>query len=106
MSDSQEKWDFAEDSWQVGLDIYPLKSRIGEVKTLAGVVELADTIDLGSIAARRAGSSPVSGTYKWLRTIEPARANFALGGFFFFSVRSLHATLVIGKDFRPYLLTN
>ena len=29
---------------------------------LAGVVELADTIDLGSIAARRAGSSPVSGT--------------------------------------------
>ena len=62
MSDSQEKWDFAKDSWQVGLDIYPLKSRIGEVKTLAGVVELADTIDLGSIAARRAGSSPVSGT--------------------------------------------
>lgn len=27
----------------------------------AGVVELADTLDLGSSAARRAGSSPVSG---------------------------------------------
>ena len=48
----------------------------------------------------------LSPVLKWSRTIEPARANFALGGFFFFSVRSLHATLVIGKDFRPYLLTN
>lgn len=36
---------------------YPLESGV-----LAGVVELADTQDLGSCAARREGSSPFSGT--------------------------------------------
>jgi hypothetical protein len=33
------------------------------------VVKLADTIDLGSIAAMRAGSSPVSGTLQDLQDL-------------------------------------
>ncbi len=32
-------------------------------QTLAGVVELADTLDLGSSASRRGGSSPSTRTY-------------------------------------------
>ena len=35
-------------------------------QALAGVVKLADTLDLGSSAARRAGSTPVSGTHRHL----------------------------------------
>ena len=45
------------------------------VKIVAGVVELVDTLDLGSSAARRGGSSPFTRTTRGVRFI---RALFTL----------------------------
>ena len=42
----------------------PLRVRIRGTKEYAGVVELADTYDLGSYVVRHAGSSPVARTKK------------------------------------------
>ena len=40
----------------------PLRVKIRDVTEYAGVVELADTYDLGSYVERHAGSSPVART--------------------------------------------
>ena len=44
----------------------------------AGLVELADTLDLGSSAARFEGSSPLSGTKQWGSGVIGSRMRFKL----------------------------
>ena len=56
----------------------PLRVRIRGTKEYAGVVELADTYDLGSYVVRHAGSSPVA------RTISGVHNGFVMNTHFFY----------------------
>ena len=66
----------------------------------AGMAELADALDLGSSAARRAGSSPVPGT----RAYKAPKPNILVGGICFGLASSGLIGLVTMPETMPVIL--